>query len=172
MSELKPKHGEWWMCDRGGVNVVFLNDEGEWRGDDKDSYSYCNVKPLYKMEKVSEKVEQVEWSNGDECLVKGTNAQWVGNDPMDSTQSIVAKYKEGLGYVDLVFVANEFLSKPETLEAKKEREELEAVNELIEIIKPCIWVRNGFGFITDTDNKTLTKCALKVIEKTGYRKGE
>lgn len=62
-------------------------------------------------------VEQ-EWKNGDKCLVRGSKAIWIGNDWMDDTQCIVAKYKEGCGYVDLVFAANEFISKPETPEDK------------------------------------------------------
>ncbi|UYE90974.1 hypothetical protein [Vibrio phage vB_VaS_L1] len=47
MKELK--NGEWWLCERGGVKTVFLRKDDEWRSDERDAYSYCDVVPLFKM---------------------------------------------------------------------------------------------------------------------------
>ena len=185
---LEPKHGEWWMCDRNGVNTVFLNDEGEWRGDANDSYSYCNVKPLYRMEKASEEVEQVEWNGeglppvGVECEYFHKPRQlWVKFIPLlitnkdTSPNNIPAIYGEWyhpndcMWEPDLIDLFDEpQFRKPETEEQRKEREELEAAYDLsiLEVENPVSydeWLKwEGLNH----------RHYLAIVRKTGYRKGE
>jgi hypothetical protein len=67
-SKINPKNGEWWLCDRGGVEVVFLRHEDSWRGDTNDSYEFCNVKPLCEM--VAAPTEQPKPKHTKEKYVK------------------------------------------------------------------------------------------------------
>ena len=180
---LEPKHGEWWMCDRNGVNTVFLNDEGEWRGDANDSYSYCNVKPLYRMEKASEEVEQVEW-NGEGLPPVGVECEFRFKTNIDAPEDddftswfygsvdyygavkvlITSSHEaEGCFWTELV----EF-RKPETPEAKKEREELEAAYDLYidskQSMEPCM--SKQVFISTEGGEQDFWLC---IVRKTGYR---
>lgn len=66
--------------------------------------------------------KEVEWANGDECLYGGDSGFFVGYCKCAGWVVI-----QRLGEIESVMVGQ--LSKPETPEAKKEREELEVVSE-------------------------------------------
>lgn len=135
--------------------------EGKWH---RNGYlSNCvKIEDLITTETPEEKealdaIEKVEWKNGDSCRYANDTIHeyiYIGEHPHGDGHYVFSEDK------GVTYIANGYLLEPETPEAKKEREELELINEVSEMLNA-----KGFGH-----DKLLLKCLIS--HKYLYRKGE
>ena len=118
-------------------------------------------------------IEQVEWKNGDLVEYRNKNKGegglliFVGIHPTHKDHAVLyGKHLNG-GYMSAPL---SMLSKPESPEAKQEREELEAAYDLY-----CEWNCHPEHALSLDELKVEPDWRerwLRVVRKTGYRKGE
>ena len=128
--------------------------ENKWmKLDDPSAMLRECVKPIPQ-------TKEVEWKNGDECR--------YAND-IDHSYTYVGEHPHGDGHYvfseekGITYIANGYLLEPETPEAKKEREELEAAYDLY-----CELNANHNCVEFDRFKKNC-KNWIRVVRKTEYR---
>ena len=114
------------------------------------------------LEKAFDEVELVEWKNGDDCISEGELHKFGCFSPFD--KSYVAVFDSD-GDCFGCFVGE--LSKPETPAQKLEREELEAAYDLY-----CTCGQQHETVSIEEFSQDFIDVWLRIVRKTGYRKGE
>ncbi|CAM0104697.1 hypothetical protein VPH159E362A_0046 [Vibrio phage 159E36-2a] len=119
----------------------------------------------WKLVKPIPQTKEVEWVNGDDVDAYGKIYKYVGIDPFNENLCICLANPDD----DPQCFSVDELSKPETQEDREKREELEAAYDLYlafyQDYNPCHKTIKSFECSRDKD------LWLRVVDKTGYRKG-
>ena len=168
-----------WFMHTGDEWFIQIWSDKDWVKCKHNEQDKSGVKPIPQ-------IKEVEWVNGlppvgEECVFTPHNMQWGFNHIEDFTGTVLhyegeqfvfmlnhTKYKlEG----EMVIVSRTDkgdFSKPETPEAKKEREELEAAYDLY-----CEWLigmEHPKSLYRSFIKGSYVNAMLAIVRKTGYRK--
>lgn len=115
--------------------------------------------------KVLEEPKQVEWKNGDECVLGGEIYTFGCVNPVCDQGSVVVF--DETGDHRGCFIGE--LSKPETPEQREERERLEAAYDLYVAAQEAV-DNNPIDYCDFAKNSRQMRGALAIVDKTNYRK--
>ena len=111
--------------------------------------------------------DEIEWKNGDECAykhIKGVVYTYIGAHPSKQGH-FVFNEEQGITYIH-----NDYLEKPLSKEEIEKHERLEAAYDLYCDLN--INKESRFCFNIWKEEAEFTGRWLRVVDKTGYRKGE
>ena len=138
-----------------GENLyIMLASESEWTS--VSAGMFDDLKPIPQ-------TKEVEWVNGDACRYNEVNWLFCGFHPVNGL-AIVANNDNPASH-QVITVDVELLSKPETEAERKERERVEAVEEMF-----THWSDDKRDFVAGDDDDRWVKEFLFSLHDAGYKK--